>query len=183
MGFMRSILVNNLLNRLVMVPVCALFMFSADIMAHGINFEIAEHPPVVKVKVFFSRTAPLVDAAVNVYAPGDDKPYQRGRTDRAGFFAFVPDRAGDWTVRVDDERGHVDRVTVTVSGNFFDGEKAETGDAEITELPEPAVETIAEQGLPVFYRILAGLAVIFGLTGIVFGVRARQELRNMNKGS
>ncbi len=171
----------NFIGRLILLSVFALLAFNPEINAHRINFETSTEPPVITVKAFFSRTAPLVGAMVDVYAPGDDQPYQTGRTDKAGFFAFIPDRTGEWTMRVDDERGHVDRVTVEVAGTFFSGDNLvpeETHPEEIQERMVAIEKTGTGNDFQVFYRVITGLALIFGLTGIIYGVKARQAMRN-----
>ncbi len=156
--------------------ILVLFSFGTEILAHGIHFETAQEPPVVIVKAYFSRTSPVAGALVEVYAPGDERPYQTGRSDAEGYFAFLPDRAGEWAVRIDDERGHVDRVAVVVSPAFFEHDD----DAQEAVMPagEKEIEIAEGKGLSAFYRIITGLALIFGLTGIIYGVKAQQALKN-----
>jgi nickel transport protein len=49
----------------------------------------------------------LAYAPYEVYSPADRKiPWQKGRTDRAGWLAFVPGVPGKWRVKVIDETGH-----------------------------------------------------------------------------
>lgn len=58
-------------------------------------------------------------AEVRVYAPDNaDVEFQNGRTDALGRFAFLPDKAGTWTVVVADGMGHKvsHPVAVTSSG-------------------------------------------------------------------
>lgn len=183
--------------------------------AHSIRFDVNEHPPVVTVHAYFSLTSPVADAVVEVFAPGRDAVYQRGRTDRAGYFAFVPSEPGEWTVRIDDERGHRGRTAVRVTGAFFqpgqvhevpedlapgdlhvDGKSKEPrsaddlseGERSANDLPEgvhpadvpgagaPSVQSpaLSTEDIPLGYRILFGLALIFGVTGFWYGMRARQ---------
>lgn len=173
----------NIFSRSVILGIVAFFSFNIISLAHGIDFETAEEPPVITVKASFSRTAPLVDAVVKIFAPGKDNPFQTGRTDKAGYFAFMPDVAGEWTVTVDDERGHRDREKVLVPDSFFNGEKVldETFADEAKELLFEIEEADTEKSFPVFYSIITGIALIFGLTGIVYGIKARQALlKNRN---
>jgi nickel transport protein len=61
----------------------------------------------VAVRATFADGEPLAYRAFEVYAPSDPKiPWQKGRTDRAGWLAFVPSGPGTWRVRVIDETGH-----------------------------------------------------------------------------
>lgn len=168
--------INKNLSRAVFLFILVLFSFSTETQAHGINFETAQESPVVIVKAYFSRASPVAGALVEVYAPGDEQPYQTGRSDAEGYFAFLPDRLGEWSVRVDDERGHAGRVAIAVSASFFEHDDA----AEEAVMPMSEKETaIAEEkGLSTFYKVVIGLVLIFGLTGIIYGVKAQQALKN-----
>ncbi len=147
--------------------------------AHSINFEVERHAPAVSVHSYFTRTSPLAGASVVIYAPGEDQPYQTGRTDRRGFFVFVPSVAGDWVFEIDDERGHRDRLEISIDENFVRGV---TGREELPEeeaedhYAEPAEkETVSAARIPFFYRVVFGLALIFGITGVFYGIRAKQS--------
>lgn len=171
----------NFIGRAIILSMFVLVSFNMESAAHGISLETSKEPPVIIVKASFSATAPLVDAGVDVYAPGDDQPYQSGRTDRTGHFAFMPDRSGEWTMRVDDERGHMDRVRIEISDTFFttDEPAAEETVAETLQEQMVEIEKIeAVNDFPVFYSVITGLALIFGLTGIIYGIKAKQALNN-----
>lgn len=191
-----------------------------DASAHGINFEISQRSPVVTVYAYFSRTSPVGDASVTIMAPGLDLPWQTGRTDKSGHFAFIPDQIGEWRIMVDDERGHRGRAMVTISRLFFneDHHEAVNGDGSASEiaqigLKEKHIEqdtteritktvtrTISKiddvhhdhieknvmekklnNQIPILYRIVFGLSIIFGITGIWYGLTARKALRNEKK--
>jgi nickel transport protein len=169
-----------------LIPLFCLFLFSINtgISAHGIHFETGFHAPAVTVRAYFSRTAPLADASVTVYAPGEEKPYQSGRTDRDGYFAFLPVAAGNWTLTVDDGMGHADKVIVSVTGGFLANDEPGVlpGDAVQEHIHRtPAVQETRH--FPLGYRVLLGLALIFGITGIIYAVKASQELKKVIKGN
>ncbi len=49
----------------------------------------------------------MAGATWQVFSPADPaRPHQQGRTDAAGWLAFVPDAPGAWRVRVVEEGGH-----------------------------------------------------------------------------
>jgi nickel transport protein len=49
----------------------------------------------------------LAYCAFEVFSPADPEvPHQKGRTDRRGWLAFVPDAPGKWRVKVVDGTGH-----------------------------------------------------------------------------
>lgn len=69
----------------------------------------------VAVRAALEDGEPLADAAYEVFSPAAPaEPHQRGRTDRAGWLAFVPDGPGAWRVRVADRGGHGLDATVEV---------------------------------------------------------------------
>jgi len=68
-----------------------------------------------------------------VFSPADAKiPWQKGRTDRGGWVAFVPDSPGQWRVRVTDETGHGLDLRVEVATPGADGSAGSQGDAAST---------------------------------------------------
>jgi nickel transport protein len=61
----------------------------------------------VAVRAYFADGEALAYAPYEVYAPTDPKvAWQKGRTDRDGWLAFVPQASGAWRVRVIDDTGH-----------------------------------------------------------------------------
>lgn len=102
----------------------------------------------------YGGTEAAAYAAVLVFSPGDAKQeYQNGRTDALGRFAFVPDRDGDWRYIVDDEIGHRVEITIPV------------GDASFQSSSVRAP----------WLTLVAGLGFIAGVTGVLYGWKARRE--------
>ena len=172
------------MKKSILLCLVSIFGISAVTMAHSINFETEKHAPLVTVKAFFSRTSPLVNASVMIYAPDETQPYQTGRTDRAGYFAFMPDAVGNWTFTIDDERGHKDRLVISIDQVFFYGNdeiEGETGAYPgAGESEKQVTGVVVEKNIPYVYRVIFGLAVIFGITGIFYGIKARQALQKNN---
>jgi nickel transport protein len=109
--------------------------------------------PAVIVECRYAGTDPATYAAVEIFSPADaTSEFQNGRTDAQGRFSFVPDREGDWRFIVDDEIGH--RVQETIS----------VGDAEF----------VSSTSRSPWLTLLAGLGVIFGITGGLYGWKARR---------
>lgn len=141
-------------------------------MAHGVKVDVNMQSPSVIVKSFFSASQPLADALVTIYSPLDNNnAYQTGRTDRAGYFVFIPDVGGEWTFVVDDQKGHLRRTAVSVTDDFFSPEETEIASPDVVQENEPA-------GIPLIYKLIFGLSVIFGITGILYGIKAKQSPQN-----
>jgi nickel transport protein len=66
-----------------------------------------ERGKAIAVKAYFADGETLAYTEYQIFSPADPKiPYQKGRTDRAGYLAFVPDNSGQWRVQISDATGH-----------------------------------------------------------------------------
>jgi nickel transport protein len=97
------------------IAAAAAFLLAAPAVAHEVLHSI-ERGRAVAVKAYFADGGGLAYAEYQVFSPADPKiPYQKGRMDRAGYLAFVPDRPGDWHVRVVEAGGHGLELDVPVA--------------------------------------------------------------------
>jgi len=87
--------------------------------AHGTEGAVCQGGWVVEAKYIGGEVMSF--AKVTVTAPNSDKPFQTGRTDRNGKFAFVPDTPGTWRLVADDEMGHRLTMVVEVSAASLAG--------------------------------------------------------------
>lgn len=79
---------------------------AAPARAHEVLHTV-ERGKAVAIKAYFADGEALAYTEYQVFAPFDAKiPYQKGRTDRVGYLAFVPDPPGKWRVLVTDASGH-----------------------------------------------------------------------------
>ncbi|MBN1826556.1 MAG: hypothetical protein JW958_09830 [Candidatus Eisenbacteria bacterium] len=99
------------------------------------------------VRFHYADGTPFSYESYEVYRAGERIPYQTGFTDAEGRVVFLPDREGEWRVRVFSEDGHGGEMTLTAGG----GEAPRAG--------RPAVDRYA--------RLLAGLGFLFGLFGLI----------------
>jgi nickel transport protein len=142
--------------------------FYAGAFAHGVITETSFHGKVVVIRSSFSPTQPLVDGLVTIYSPADqENAWQTGRTDKTGNFAFMPEVDGEWIFVVDDQKGHMKRLTVPVQFDVTAEQEIDTNTIEV--VPESP-----EVGLSKTHRVIFGLALIFGITGIFYGLKARK---------
>jgi nickel transport protein len=94
----------------------ALWLLPALAQAHEVLHSI-ERGKAVAVKAYFADGEVLAYTEYQVFSPADAKiPFQKGRTDRAGYLAFVPDSPGKWRVVVTDATGHGLNVEVEAAG-------------------------------------------------------------------
>lgn len=99
----------------------AIFLVVAGVVsgvaaAHGTHHVIMNDARAIVLEFLYTGPSPMLYSAVEVFAPDQDKrPYQTGRTDENGRFAFVPARPGTWRLKVDDGDGHRHQVSVEVA--------------------------------------------------------------------
>ncbi len=165
------------MNKTVFFALMLAFGINTLAKAHSIRFEFEEHAPVVTLWAGFSTASPLVNAKVDVYGPDMKSPYQTGRMDQTGRFAFIPTDVGEWRLLVDDERGHRQNARIQIGTDFFAVAEADA-EAETPQMVEQApaeTQTLAATAIPLVYMAIFGLAIIFGMTGIFYGLSARKK--------
>ncbi|MFH0730721.1 MAG: hypothetical protein V2B19_30800 [Pseudomonadota bacterium] len=130
--------------------------------AHGVEGSI-EKAEGVCVTALYDDGEPMNYAAVEIKVPGSETVFQSGRTDRNGRFLFKPDGPGQWLAVVTDGMGHRLALTHVAGGGEAGPVPVETG------LP------VTSAGTSRPLKALAGLSIIFGLCGFLYGWRARRQ--------
>ena len=88
------------------VAAVALVLAGAPASAHETLHEVYRDRAIA-VQAFFVDGEVLAYTPYEVYSPADQKiPFQKGRTDREGWVAFVPNTPGKWRLKVIDNTGH-----------------------------------------------------------------------------
>jgi nickel transport protein len=101
------------------VAVLALLL-GCPAFAHEVLHTV-ERGRAVAVKAFFADGEPLAYTEYVIFSPADAKiPYQKGRTDRSGYLAFVPNVPGAWHVKITGADGHGLEADVTVDSAGLD---------------------------------------------------------------
>lgn len=84
----------------------ALLSTALPAAAHEVLHEV-QRGRAVAVRAWYPDGESLAYAQAEVFSPADPAiPHWKGRTDRNGWLAFVPDAPGRWRVRVVDASGH-----------------------------------------------------------------------------
>lgn len=117
--------------------------------AHTIHYEV--QPKGISAKIFYTQTDPASYSEYEIYGPGDTEPYQIGRTNRAGFLSFLPDRAGIWKIKILGESSH--------------GFHGITIDLKVDKAFE--LESFEKPLVAKYTKVIVGISVIFGLFGII----------------
>ncbi len=131
--------------------------------AHEVLHSV-ERGQAVAVKAYFADGEVLAYTQYEVFSPADAKiPYQKGRTDRNGYLAFVPDAKGSWRVKVVDTTGHGLDIEVD-TGNASASASAPGGSGGSHVVSSAAF----------VLRPLVGLAAIGAIFGALFVLRRRR---------
>ena len=145
--------------RLVLLLPIGLFLGEIDSHGHSINYQVLEKG--IAVKAFYSEKDPSSYSQYEIWGPGDkeDLPHQTGRTDKNGFLAFVPDRAGTWKIRLWGESSH--------GYHGFTTEVKVDKDFNLESFSKPLLATHT--------KLITGLSLIFGIFGIYALLRSRRK--------
>jgi hypothetical protein len=101
------------------VTIMILFAAAPFLLGHGVTVTAEQRYPCVVVNARYHGSKALVNASVTIRFEKEKKEFQQGNTDKNGNFCFLPDKAGEWIVTVDDLIGHRGKKTVTITGGFF----------------------------------------------------------------
>lgn len=167
-----------------MLVLClAAFVLVPALSAHGVRITRMEKENTVVFQAAYDGAEPMAFASVIILGPGDPPvEFQSGWTDARGRFAFVPNGPGRWRVSVDDGMGHRAEEVFSLTEALFEKDKKKTE----TESGEkiPLIKPDRMSRIPLFLRIVIGLCLIFGITGIFYWIKARRLVRGgKGKGS
>ena len=145
--------------RLVLLLPIGLFLGEIDSHGHSINYQVLEKG--IAVRAFYSEKDPSSYSQYEIWGPGDreDLPHQTGRTDKNGFLAFVPDRAGTWKIRLWGESSH--------------GYHGFTTEVKVDQGLN--LESFSKPLLATHTKLITGLSLIFGIFGIYAFLRSRRN--------
>lgn len=142
-------------SKLAEVITAIIWLIAAPAFAHEVLHTV-ERGKAVAVKAFFADGEALAYGQYEVYSPADLKiPYQKGRTDRGGYLAFVPDISGKWRVKVADDTGHGFDLEVPVD--------SPRGEATTQSKVDSSLSTAA-----FVLRLLIGVIIIALIFGVLF---------------
>lgn len=144
---------------------CAMFflmVFAATGWSHGVSSFVKKSEGYC-LTALYDDGEPMSYASVEITAPNSDIGFQTGRTDRNGCFMFKPDGQGTWQIVVKDGMGHRTAMDVDVSE-----------DADAVQRVE-ANAWLPTNGLSRPFKVVAGLSVILGITGFIYGWRGRRQ--------
>jgi nickel transport protein len=146
-------------RRLIFFFLITALMLPSRLHAHGVTSKIDTGG--IVVSAMYDTGEAMDYARVTISAPGANLKFQSGRTDRNGRFCFFPDVNGNWKVVVDDEMGHRLEVNVPV-------------DEAMALRANPENANARPNFLTRWEKAVMGVSIIFGMSGILFWLKARK---------
>ncbi len=120
----------------------------------------------IRIVAEYDDGEPMSYGDVGIKSPNSNVPFQTGRTDRNGYFIFQPDEPGQWQIEVRDGMGH--RLAL----GFEVG--ADGAAPEMVSARSPKTSA----GMARLVKVIAGLSIIFGLSGFLYGWKeSKKKLR------
>jgi len=126
-------------------------LLSLIIFSHGVDFEFFENAK--GIRFFYEDGTPLSFAEYKIYSPRNEI-FSEGELDKLGRVLFLPCEPGKWKIEVDDGMGH--------------------GIIKEFEIKDIQNIIFLKTSYPLYLKILTGLGIIFGFTGIVFYIIGRK---------
>jgi nickel transport protein len=107
------------MSRCLLITLLLLLIYSGA-EAHSVHYQVENKG--ISVRVFYAEDDPASYSSYEIFGPGDKILHQKGRTDKNGFVSFLPDRQGQWLIKVsgESEHGmHGAQIEVEVDENLF----------------------------------------------------------------
>lgn len=144
--------------KIVFLTILAAGVSVDGLLAHGVSATVGRGGVVIRAS--YDSGDPMSYAKVTIRSPGHPQPFQSGGTDRNGRFCFFPDAAGPWQVVITDGMGHRLDRKVVVDAAF--------------RLSQGYIVGQEKTLLRRLEKALSGLFVLLGMSGLVYGWRARR---------
>jgi nickel transport protein len=146
------------------------------VLGHGVKIDVSLNSPAVILNCGYDGGEAISYAEVLIYSPTDSETeYQNGRTDSEGKFAFIPNAAGTWKFAVDDGMGHMEEIKILIESSFLNISSEETKAGKSIN-NKSVVDNSVIKNIPLIYKLIFGLGIIFGITGLAFWAKARKAL-------
>jgi nickel transport protein len=127
--------------------------------AHGSAWQESPEDSAIVLHFFYTDGTNMAYSEVSIFAPDDTEiPYQKGRTDKFGYFSFRPSAPGTWSFKVDDGQAHMVQGEVDYTPVSA---QAEVSSSEAKE--EPKVAPRGGGAKVSAQDVILGLSIILNL--------------------
>jgi nickel transport protein len=133
--------------------------------AHSVEYQVENRG--ISARFFFLPNDPASYSPYEIFGPGDTVPHQKGRTDKNGVVAFLPDRPGTWHAKViaeSEHGGHAASVDIDVKEGLM-------------------MESFSKPLVASHTKFFLGAGLILGMFGIWALWTARRRQTNGQRGA
>ncbi|MBI5252093.1 MAG: hypothetical protein HY912_21570 [Desulfomonile tiedjei] len=145
--------------RIVLIIMLLPLMVVSWAEAHSVEYRVENRG--ISARFFFLPNDPASYSGYEIFGPGDEVSYQKGRTDKNGVVSFLPDRPGKWTIKVvaeSEHGGHAANVQIDVKEGLL-----------MESFSKPLVASYA--------KFFVGAGILLGVFGIWALWNARKALQ------
>ena len=157
----------------VVLAMAGLIFIARAALAHKMLVDcLVNEEGTVQIEAFFPDGSPAKKLKVEVFRP-DGSLFIEGRTDMEGRFFLRPgEPLGTWRVVATGTTGHRAKAQFELTGEI-----KEKGMPEKDVVPTPEAKRLAHKEAVPWFKIIAGLGFIFGLSSFILSLKLRSEIK------
>lgn len=129
-------------------------LFSSLSYAHSVEHAFLNGGRGVEFR--YADGAPLSHAEVKLFMEGADSPFQKCYLDKNGRFSFIAEEGKNYKLIIDDGMGH--GKSLNISGAAV-----------------AAGTTVCEGGIPIYLKIVSGVAIIWAAAATLVALQQRRR--------
>ncbi len=158
------------------LAMAGLIFIARAALAHKILVDcLVKEEGTVQIEAFFPDGSPAKKVKVEVFR-SDGSLFIEGKTDTEGRFFLHPGRPlGPWRVVVTGTMGHAAETQFELTGEVKEKEGPEKA-----AVSKPEAKRLAHKEATPWFKIIAGLGFIFGLSSFIFILKLRSERKRKN---
>ncbi|AQW86944.1 Co/Ni ABC transporter CbiKLMQO, membrane protein CbiL [Campylobacter pinnipediorum subsp. caledonicus] len=129
------------------------FLFS-----HGLFYEAKEGKAII-INANFTKSVPAAYAKIEIFEGDSALAFVNSRMDSKGNFAFLPQSAGTYNVKItagSDHGEHIKEFKIDVANDF-----------EIAKFEQPVFQK--------YFGALSAIGIIFGIFGVLSLIKSRKK--------
>ncbi|MDR2352825.1 MAG: hypothetical protein LBF22_06605 [Deltaproteobacteria bacterium] len=187
---MRNLIALTYFTKNFSLPLFLVFSFLSalifpplQLQAHGVEWIQEPNEATIVISFAYDDGTPMNFCEFSLWGPGDTEiEFQKARTDKRGYFSFLPNEPGIWKFEVSDGQGHLAKGQIEVAPlqvntpatQLTDAPAGETLASPVPKQPpsQPLAQSRPSRGrtLPV----ILGLSIILNVALIISIFRGRK---------
>lgn len=168
----KSFACRSLFSAMIWTVAVIFWVLPTVVSAHGVAWELSAKKS-YGLEFSYDDGSPMSYAEIKVFGPDDpEKLSQTGRTDKNGYFAFIPDAEGQWLVAAEDGAGHLAKAELAV--NLQPAEENGGGTVDAATASVNTQREIARANKP--FKIALVISILLNLALVAMVARKKRPL-------